>query len=53
MIFHESKCFLSSKQSKDGLNAVPTTNKEKTDCKKILSPQELHQVIIGIICLLQ
>ena len=32
---------------KDGLNAIPTSNKEKADCKKILSPQELHQVIIG------
>ena len=32
---------------KDGLNAIPTTNKEKADCQKILSPQELHQVIIG------
>ena len=29
------------------MNAVPTTNKEKMDCQKILSPQELHQVIIG------
>ena len=29
------------------MNAVPTNNKEKMDCQKILSPQELHQVIIG------
>ncbi|XP_078698604.1 cilia- and flagella-associated protein 47-like isoform X8 [Branchiostoma floridae x Branchiostoma belcheri] len=31
----------------EGLNAVPTTPQEKSDCKKKLTPQELHQVVIG------
>ena len=31
----------------DGLNAVPTTAQEKADCKKILSPAELHRIAIG------
>ena len=31
----------------DGLNAVPTTKREQADCQKMLSPQQLHQVIIG------
>ncbi|XP_022089961.1 cilia- and flagella-associated protein 47-like isoform X2 [Acanthaster planci] len=30
-----------------GLNAVPMTPQEKADCKKILTPQQLHQVVIG------
>ena len=30
-----------------GLNAVPMTNKERADCKKILSPQQLYQVVVG------
>jgi len=29
------------------LNAVPTTPKEKEDCKKILTPFQLHQITIG------
>ncbi|KAL8606797.1 hypothetical protein ACOMHN_049626 [Nucella lapillus] len=36
-----------SKPVQDGLNAVPTTAQEKTDCKRWLNPQELHQVIVG------
>lgn len=31
----------------EGLNAVPTTDKEKADCKKWLSPQNLHQIVVG------
>jgi hypothetical protein len=31
----------------EGLNAVPTTKVEKADCSKWLSPQQLHQVVIG------
>lgn len=34
-------------QVMDGLNAVPTTSKEKADCQKILSPQELYQILVG------
>ncbi|XP_033635373.1 cilia- and flagella-associated protein 47-like isoform X1 [Asterias rubens] len=30
-----------------GLNAIPMTSQEKADCKKILTPQQLHQVVIG------
>ncbi|KAL3884217.1 hypothetical protein ACJMK2_030436, partial [Sinanodonta woodiana] len=37
----------SAKPVSEGLNAVPTTNKERIDCSKFLTPQELHQVIIG------
>ncbi|XP_041462969.1 cilia- and flagella-associated protein 47-like isoform X1 [Lytechinus variegatus] len=33
--------------STGGLNAVPMTSQEKSDCKKILSPQQLYQVVIG------
>ncbi|XP_048239518.1 cilia and flagella-associated protein 47-like isoform X3 [Haliotis rufescens] len=36
-----------SKPVRDGLNAVPTTQQEKADCRKWLSPQQLHQLIIG------
>ena len=32
---------------KDGLNAVPLSAEEKKECSKVLTPQELHQVIIG------
>jgi len=32
---------------KDGLNAVPVTVQEKAHCQKILTPQQLHQVIVG------
>ncbi|KAK3096977.1 hypothetical protein FSP39_005325 [Pinctada imbricata] len=35
------------KQVCEGLNAVPSTKQEKTDCTRWLSPQELHQIIIG------
>lgn len=31
----------------DGLNAVPTTEHEKIDCRQKLSPQDLHKIIIG------
>ncbi|XP_078495986.1 cilia- and flagella-associated protein 47 isoform X1 [Ciona intestinalis] len=31
----------------EGLNAVPTTYAEKQDCKRRLSPQDLHKVVIG------
>lgn len=34
-------------QLRNGLNAVPTTAQEKLDCKKLLSPLELYQIIIG------
>ena len=34
-------------QVRDGLNAVPTTSQEKAECQRILSPQELHQIVIG------
>ncbi|XP_072178621.1 cilia- and flagella-associated protein 47-like [Diadema setosum] len=38
----------SAKQpSAGGLNAIPMTAQEKADCKKELSPQQLHQVVIG------
>ena len=37
----------SAKKERDGLNAVPITPEEKRDCSKVLSPQELYQVIIG------
>ncbi|PVD28193.1 hypothetical protein C0Q70_10779 [Pomacea canaliculata] len=36
-----------SKPVQEGLNAVPTTDKEKADCKKWLSPQNLHQIVVG------
>ncbi|XP_071134806.1 cilia- and flagella-associated protein 47-like isoform X3 [Mytilus edulis] len=36
-----------SKPVCEGLNAVPTTNEEKADCTKWLSPQQLHQIIVG------
>ncbi|XP_070190234.1 cilia and flagella-associated protein 47-like isoform X3 [Littorina saxatilis] len=36
-----------SKPVQEGLNAVPTTPEEKLNCKKWLTPQELHQVIVG------
>lgn len=32
---------------KFGLNALPTTAQEKADCARVLSPQELHRVVIG------
>ncbi|XP_064627283.1 cilia- and flagella-associated protein 47-like isoform X2 [Lineus longissimus] len=35
------------KNVQDGLNAIPTTDREKRECSRILSPQELHQVVIG------
>ena len=38
--------------STGGLNAVPMTAQEKSDCKKVLSPQELYQVVIGELDLL-
>ena len=38
----------SIKKTMDGLNAVPTTRQEKEDCAKILSPQQLHQIVIGL-----
>ncbi|XP_055954756.1 cilia and flagella-associated protein 47 [Patella vulgata] len=31
----------------EGLNAVPTTLQEKKDCSKWLTPQQLHQLVIG------
>ncbi|XP_035825915.1 cilia- and flagella-associated protein 47 [Aplysia californica] len=31
----------------DGLSAVPTTLEEKRDCKRWLTPQQLHQIIVG------
>nr|XP_039264663.1 cilia- and flagella-associated protein 47-like isoform X2 [Styela clava] len=31
----------------DGLNAVPTTEYEKVDCRQQLTPQDLHKIIIG------
>uniref|UniRef100_H2YRU5 HYDIN/VesB/CFA65-like Ig-like domain-containing protein n=1 Tax=Ciona savignyi TaxID=51511 RepID=H2YRU5_CIOSA len=31
----------------EGLNAVPTTHVEKADCRRHLSPQDLHKVVIG------
>jgi len=34
-------------QTRDGLNAVPTTQKEKEDCQKILTPLQLHHITIG------
>jgi len=39
-------------QTRDGLNAVPSTQTEKQDCQKILTPLELHQITIGTSCLL-
>jgi hypothetical protein len=36
-----------AKPVQEGLNAVPVTKEEKKDCQKWLSPQELHQVIVG------
>lgn len=38
---------MTSQRTIDGLNAVPVNAREKADCSKILSPQELHQVVIG------
>ena len=43
MIFKNKLIF----QYRDGLNAVPTTSQEKSDCSKVLTPQQLHQVVIG------
>ena len=37
-------------QLRDGLNAVPLTELEKRECARKLSPQELHQIIIGSRC---
>ncbi|XP_077977423.1 cilia- and flagella-associated protein 47-like [Glandiceps talaboti] len=36
-----------SRPVSEGLNAVPMNRQEKVDCKIPLTPQELHQVIIG------
>ncbi|KAK3775916.1 hypothetical protein RRG08_017206 [Elysia crispata] len=36
-----------SKRVCDGLNAIPTTTVEKIDCSRWLSPQQLHQIVIG------
>ena len=38
-------CFLC--QVMDGLNAVPTGPVEEADCSRRLTPNELHQIIIG------
>ncbi|KAL5010428.1 hypothetical protein ScPMuIL_012733 [Solemya velum] len=43
----EAELETSMKSVCEGLNAVPSTNKEKAECTKILSPQQLHQVVIG------
>lgn len=34
--------------SSGGLNAVPMTTTEKADCKKRLTPQQIHQMLIGL-----
>ncbi|KAM4702008.1 cilia- and flagella-associated protein 47 [Discoglossus pictus] len=31
----------------DGLNAMPSTAREKEDCSLTLTPQQLHQIVIG------
>ncbi|KAH9504693.1 Cilia- and flagella-associated protein 47 [Bulinus truncatus] len=31
----------------EGLNAVPKTNVEKSECSKMLTPQQLYQIVIG------
>ncbi|KAL4233464.1 hypothetical protein ACF0H5_008145 [Mactra antiquata] len=38
---------VTSQPVKDGLNAVPTSPKEKMDCAKFLTPQQQHLVVIG------
>ncbi|CAH1800026.1 unnamed protein product [Owenia fusiformis] len=46
-VLREKELSSTSKPVVEGLNALPTTAREKKDCSKMLSPQELHQVIIG------
>ena len=39
---------VTGKPVRDGLNAIPTTPQEKIDCNKFLTPQQQHQVVIGM-----
>ncbi|XP_013416633.1 cilia- and flagella-associated protein 47 isoform X1 [Lingula anatina] len=43
----QSEMMVTQKKVKEGLNAVPITPQEKADCSMWLSPQQLHQVVIG------
>ncbi|XP_067848879.1 cilia- and flagella-associated protein 47-like [Heptranchias perlo] len=36
-----------SSSAKDGLNAVPSSLQEEKDCSLKLTPQQLHQIVIG------
>ena len=43
----EQEQTLLRKPIKEGLNSVPTTQKEKTDCAILLSPSQLFKVVVG------
>jgi hypothetical protein len=43
----EEEQTLLRKPIKEGLNSVPTTPKEKTDCSILLSPSQLFKVVVG------
>ena len=43
----EQEQTLLGKPVKEGLNSVPTTQKEKTECVILLSPSQLFKVVVG------
>ncbi|CAF2209937.1 unnamed protein product [Rotaria magnacalcarata] len=43
----EQEQALLSKPIKEGLNSVPTTQKEKNDCAILLSPSQLFKIVVG------
>jgi hypothetical protein len=48
----EQEQTLLRKPIKEGLNSVPTTQKEKTDCAILLSPSQLFKIVVGKVDLL-
>ncbi|XP_036357875.1 cilia- and flagella-associated protein 47-like isoform X1 [Octopus sinensis] len=38
---------ITKKPANDGLNVIPTTNEEKIQCSRLLSPGQLHKLMIG------
>lgn len=43
----EEEQTLLRKPVKEGLNSVPTTQKEKAECAILLSPSQLFKVVVG------
>ena len=43
----EQEQTLLRKPIKEGLNSMPTTQKEKADCSILLSPSQLFKVVVG------